>query len=88
MSNRDFALFLCDELDDGSGLQFWCPFCRAVHLHGGPATKAQHVLGHCHSELGRSHFPNGYLIQKKSKKAVPTKSKNQLAHIVREKAAE
>lgn len=43
---------------DGGGLQFYCPFCKRFHLHGGDGSKS----AHCDSESPLRN--TGYVLQK------------------------
>lgn len=40
-------------LDDVTGVQFWCPFCRIWHYHGGEylaeINNGGHRVAHCHN---------------------------------------
>jgi hypothetical protein len=45
-------------------LQFWCPFCRHLHMHGGgdgPEPDLEHRVAHC--TVPDSPFkPGGYML--------------------------
>ncbi len=57
-------IILCEiRKDYPKGMQFYCEFCKRVHLHG---ESEGHRIAHCHSEM--SPFAHtGYIIQRKQK---------------------
>ena len=59
MSDGLLPIFLCEVVDKGRQVTFWCPFCVTFHTHS--ADHARHVL-HCPSEAGRAAMPGGYTL--------------------------
>jgi hypothetical protein len=42
---RDLPVFLCEPVGEHSW-RFWCPFCRAYHVHGAAGGEG-HRVAHC-----------------------------------------
>lgn len=65
-------------VDDGTGLlQFWCPFCRRYHVHGGgknPGDGDGHRAAHCH-ERSSPFLASGYILKEIRKRARGKKEK-------------
>jgi hypothetical protein len=59
---KRYPVFLCEPHTAGgiTTWSFWCPLCRRKHTHGaGPG----HRVAHCHSDVGRRAWPDGYLLK-------------------------
>jgi hypothetical protein len=56
----DFPVIPCYVTDDGADLQFYCPYCRGPHLHGGGEGHRQH---HCYTDVGSTAYNRGYFLK-------------------------